>query len=843
MKKTVSAILPVIVLVIAFGAFMCFGGMGTASADNNRCGENLTWTLDENGTLTVSGSGEMEDYSAGDPAPWYQYTNDITAAVIDSGVTSIGKCAFLECGEIKSVTIAESVTDIGIGAFSDCSSLTSVTIPDSVTSIGDYAFYKCSSMTDVTIPKNVTSIGKAAFSRCYAFTSIMLPDSVTNIDDHTFSFCMALESITIPDSVASIGDSAFSFCTALASVTIPESVTSIGDDAFIYCDKLRDVYYAGSEAQWNAITIGANNDSLTSANIHNTRGSCGENLTWTLDETGTLTISGSGEMYDYDNYGDHAAPWNEFRDSITNVVIDSGVTSIGAYAFYDCIGVTDITIPDGVTSIGEWAFSGCESLASVTIPDSVTSIGEGTFSDCSTLESITLPESVTSIGNYAFSYCIALTSAVIPDGVTSIGYSAFSFCTALENVVLPESITSIGEDAFDFISNLRDVYYAGSEAQWNAIVIRPDDGPLSSAAMHFDSESLPTVNNNGSCGENLTWTLDETGTLTISGNGEMYNYNADNHAPWYEDIYKITNVVIDSGVTSIGDFAFSFCEYLESVTIPDSVTNIGSYAFSGCNALDSVTIPDSVTSIGDGAFAYCALERVTIPEGVTEISDCTFYNCGSMTDITIPASVTSIGSGAFIYCYELNDVYYAGSEAQWNAIVIRPDNAPLSSAAMYFDGESLPSVNTGNSCGGNLTWTLDDTGTLTISGNGKMHDYDRAMDHPAPWYEDRDNITNVIIDSGVMRIGNDAFSNCESLESVTIPDSVTNIGSYAFSGCSALASVTIPDSVTSIGDGAFYYCDKLRDVYFTGSEAQWNAITVGADNELLTGAKIHFDAA
>ena len=228
----------------------------------------------------------------------------LTSVTIPDSVTSIGEQAFSECTSLTSVTIPDSVTSIGEQAFSECTSLTSVTIPDSVTSIGEQAFSECTSLTSVTIPDSVTSIGDGAFASCTSLTGIWvaegnndyssdasgvlfnkdkitlvqcpgtfreytIPDSVTSIGEQAFMGCSSLTSVTIPDSVTSIHWGAFYDCTSLTSVTIPDSVTSIGAWAFRDCTSLTDVYYAGSEAQWKAISISSNgNDDLLTANIH-----------------------------------------------------------------------------------------------------------------------------------------------------------------------------------------------------------------------------------------------------------------------------------------------------------------------------------------------------------------------------------------------------------------------------------------------------------------------------------------------------------------------------------------------------------------------------------------------
>ena len=233
---------------------------GTCGAEGD--GSNLTWTLDSEGVLTISGSGDMHGYDHLG-APWYGIRSPVKSAVIADGVTSIGESSFYKCTSLTSVTIPDSVTSIGYKAFGSCESLTSVTIPDSVTSIGDGAFSCCTSLTSVTIPNSVTSIGDSAFYDCTSLTSV-----------------------TIPNSVTIIGVAAFSCCTSLTSVTIPDSVTIIGGSAFFDCDNLTDVYYTGTEIAWNKIKISDYSDVLKNATIHYFS-------EWTREKEPTCTEPGS----------------------------------------------------------------------------------------------------------------------------------------------------------------------------------------------------------------------------------------------------------------------------------------------------------------------------------------------------------------------------------------------------------------------------------------------------------------------------------------------------------------------------------------------------------------------
>ena len=307
-KRLLSFVLAVLMIVSILPAT----ALAANIVDSGTCGakgSNLTWTLDSEGVLTISGSGDMHGYGSSG-APWYGSRSRVKSAVIADGVTSIGDDAFKGCTSLTSVTIPDSVTSIGWDAFAGCTSLTSVTIPDSVTSIGDDAFYNCRSLTSVTIPDSVTSIGMSAFDGCQSLTSVTLPDSVTSIGNAAFYTCTSLTSVTIPDSVTSIDVNAFAGCTSLTSVTIPDSVTSIGEWAFDGCT------------------------SLTSVTIPNSVTSIGDSA---------------------------------FSDctSLTSVTIPNSVTSIRSQAFDGCRSLTSVTIPDSVTRIGDWAFNNCESLTDI----------------------------------------------------------------------------------------------------------------------------------------------------------------------------------------------------------------------------------------------------------------------------------------------------------------------------------------------------------------------------------------------------------------------------------------------------------------------------------------------
>ena len=359
----------------------------------------------------------------------------------------------------------------------------------------------------------------------------------------------------------------------------------------------------------------------------------GSNLTWTLDSDGVLTISGSGDMYDY---GLFDAPWYGIRSLVKSAVIADGVTSIGEKAFLYCTSLTSVTIPDSVTSIDYGAFYNCTSLTSVTIPDSVTSIGYCAFYECTSLTSVTIPDGVTSIGEATFRYCTSLTSVTIPDSVTSIGDSAFDGCVSLTSVTIPDSVTSIGGGAFSNCAALTGIWVAEGNS-------------------HYSSDA-----------SGVLFSKDKTTLVQCPG--------------------TLAECTIPDSVTSIGDWAFAGCTSLTSVTIPDSVTSIGAWAFGNCTSLTSVTIPDGVTSIGEYTFYNCtSLTSVTIPDSVTSIGDSAFDGCVTLTSVTIPDSVTRIGGYAFSGCESLTNVYFTGTEEAWNGITIDDGNDALKNANIHYN--------------------------------------------------------------------------------------------------------------------------------------------------------------
>ena len=420
--------------------------------DEGTCGTNLTWTLDSDGTLTISGEGAMTDYN-GDVAPWDAKRAQIKNVLIGNGITRIGDYAFYECTRLTEISIPDSVTNIGDSAFYHCSRLTQISIPDSVTSIGSYAFCDCSSLTQISIPDSVTGIKGYTFYDCSSLTQISIPDSVTIIGNSAFSYCSSLTKISIPDSVISIGDSAFYHCSSLTEISMSNSVSSIGEYAFSYCSSLAQISIPNSVISIRSYVF-SNCSSLTEVSIPNSISSIGE---YAFSYCSSLT-----EVSIPDSVSSIGGYAFSYCSSLAQISIPNSVTNLGYYTFYKCSSLTEISIPDSVTYLGYATFSYCYSLTKISIPDSVIHIEDYTFYDCSSLTQISIPDSVTSIGNIAFAHCSSLTEISIPDSVTSIGFSAFLYCSSLTEISIPDSVISIGYAAFSDCSRLTKISIPGS---------------------------------------------------------------------------------------------------------------------------------------------------------------------------------------------------------------------------------------------------------------------------------------------------------------------------------------------------------------------------------------------
>ena len=439
------------------------GILSASAATSGTCGNNIKWEFNAE-TLTISGTGEMYNYSMATEQPWYDNYFSIKKIVIKAGVTSIGNYAFSGFTNLTDVTIPDSVTCIGEHAFRWNRKMTNIKLPDSVDNIKEGAFQE-TGLTTITIPNRITTIVEDMFYGS-KLENIEIPINVTSIEKSAFSWCQDLESVIIKGNVTSIGLYGFNNCRKLTSITLPDSLITIGEMAFNYCICLEQINIPGS------VTNISNNAFLD----------CSSLIKITVDDNNTSYYSEDGVLYSKDKTKLIRYPAGKEN---VKFEIPDGILEICDDAFRYCSNLTSITIPSSVKSIGTYAFCGCSGLTSVTISSGVTSISNGAFSSCSNLTSIAIPSSVTSIGTYVFKGCSSLTNIVIPEGVTSIRGYTFSDCSSLTSVTIPDGVTDIGTHAFSGCDNLTTTYYNGTEEQWSKIRIDTSNTQLTQNIIYF----------------------------------------------------------------------------------------------------------------------------------------------------------------------------------------------------------------------------------------------------------------------------------------------------------------------------------------------------------------------
>ena len=595
---------------------------------NGSCGASSTWELTSDGVLTISGTGDMQNYASGD-APWYQYMDTIKAVKIDTGINKIGKCSFYGCTSLETLELPEGLTEIDSSSFTGCKKLKNINFPESLTKVNFSAFKNCSSLTEVTISDKVT-VGNSAFFGCKGLKKAVVNCKI--ISKELFSGCTELEEIKLGENVTELNTKAFTN-TGVKSITIPESVTKVSDRVFYQCTKLE-------EATVNSISAGNtlfyNCTALKKVYI-------GSKLT----EINPKIFSGCTSLEEL-----NLAP-----DNRTLKIVDSAIYSTDGKVLQMCVpgkqGV--LTIPNGVEEIAENAFQDCTRLEKIVLPSTINGLSASAFTGCISLKEIvfsgedgnykvqdgivyttdgkivfclsgisgeiTVPEGVTELSDYAFRGCKDITKVKLPSTLTVVGAGVFSGCSSLETVVIPESVTKIGSGAFSSCSKLQSI-------------------------------QLPK------------------GLTELAGG-------------IFSGCSSIKEIKLPDGITSIGSSAFANCTSLKTITIPVGVTSFlggigygdNGNTFYGCTSLEKIELPEGVTELPSQAFRECnSLAEIVLPSTLTAVG----YNVFSNPDITIHFG----GSGKqwkaiqniSILSFVTPDYYYGAAQDD-SIIVTQPEKA------------------------------------------------------------------------------------------------------------------------------------------------------------------------
>lgn len=587
-----------------------------AAVAQGNCGDHLTWALSRDGVMTISGYGDMWNYRLSynsrsniykTNAPWMSASSSVAVWKVEivGNVTSIGDYAFYRLKTLGYNTLyfPETLRKIGKGAFAECNGYRSVIeLPEGLETIDDCAFQNCSKWSFNQLPTTLKKIGSNAFEGCgnlyfnfdksarvqvgeEAFKNAYIgetPLSLVGFSEVSSGMFQGtnIYGVNLPSYITKIGSNAFKNCTNLGYVHIQGNVTEIPAECFSGCGKLGDI--SGLEK---------------------------------------ITCIGASALKGTNFY---------------SFIIPSNVKTIANYAFQSCKNLKELTIPVSVTSIGASAFDGCSNLEKVRYlgtqaqwdaigvgsgndtlleklvvkPDASGNLknglswalyndgkleisGNGAMQDFSSasaapwskakVQTVVLENGVISIGKHAFSNCVNLTSITIPEGITEIGAEAFRGCTNLDSIQLPASLKTVQQNVFSGCAALNTVCYSGKLNQWGQLTIAAGNQALTNAKLLYEGRYAVS----GTYCTGVAWKLDANGTLTISGTGKMVDYTGDAVIETWQDA-DVQKVIIQQGITEIGEGVFSRCTNLEEVTVSSSVTEIGSNAFSGCAALTTI---------------------------------------------------------------------------------------------------------------------------------------------------------------------------------------------------------------------------------------------------------------
>lgn len=772
--------------------------------DIGTCGANLTYVLDRNGCLNITGEGAMIDYKDASAVPWFSLRSLITKVTFNGNITNIGAYAFDYCVNLTSISIPDSVVSIGAYSFYGCSGLREITIPNNVTGIGASAFASCINLSTVTISDSVTSIGASAFAGCTSLTNISIPESVTSIGEGAFDNtgidtsqiafrrgnCGAnlkwallgnhqlriygtgamtdfssssapwykereqIAEVILSEGVSGIGDYAFVGCKTLTSVVLADSVTRIGKHAFAQCNGVSEIdlgniseiaEYAFEQSGLIEIQISG---SATVTIGNDAFAGCAALKTVRLEQCTLIAgdriwkaCTGLEKLTISAGFAEIGSSLFADCTALSQVTLTGKCLDIGAYQFSACTALTNISIPNGVTTLGSYAFQNCTGITEITLPDSVTEVQAGVFSGCRGLEKIQFSKHLETIGDYAFQNCILFTSMVIPDSVTSMGSGVFSGCNKLESLTLP------------FVGSRKEPESASQETLFAYIFGTTSYAEATAVKQYYSDSAYSTF-----------YLPDSLVRVTITGGKLMYGA--------FDHCSNIKQISIPDTVTGIAPYVFRDCKGLEDIVIADGVTEIGKYALSGCSGLASISLPENLQSIGSAAFSDCtALEKIKLPQQITQIADKLFQGCTSLQGISITGQVESIGEEAFRGCKAIKNISLSAKLTELGKGAFR-------------DCTELQRIT--------VPAGVTVIGDYTFSGCAALQEASIA--------------------GSVTNIGAYAFSKCVLLESITISETVTEIGSYAFSGCEAIKTMKLPQGISKIGNYAFQNCMGLTEM-------------------------------
>ena len=709
-----------------------------------QCGDDLTWTLDSSGTLTISGTGPMYNYSLWDN-PWCDIalrssgiSTRVVNAVVSSGVTALGERALADCGSMVSVSLPETLLTVGESCFMSSDALRSITIPNSVRSIGLGAFTACKNLLRVTLGRGLQRIGGQAFRECSSLSSIVIPDGVKKIEYLTFSDCANL-----------------------MEITIPHTVTVIENHAFANCNILSRVTFTGTRAQWNAIDMGDDNDPLLSANI-----------TFAGSGPAAPTVTGGN-----DSQGRPTLKWNAVSGAAKYEVYRARSLN-GDYIKYSTTTGTAYTNTSYIEN-GNTYYYKVRALDASGTAGAWSSIVSVTYRAASTG---TLPAPTVTGGNDTQGRPTLKWKAV--SGAAK--YEVYRARSLNGDYIKYSTVTGTSYTNISYIENGNTYYYKvraldanGTAGPWSDVVAVTCRLGLTAPSVTGgnDSQGRPT----------LKWDK-------VAGAAKYEVYRARSRSGEYIKYSTVTG----TSYTNIS-YIENGNTYYYKVRALDANGTAGAWS-SVVSVTYKQTLPAPTVTGGNDSQGRPTLKW----NAVSGAAKYEVYRARSMNGDYIKYSTvtgTSYTNTSYIengntYYYKVRALKSDGTAGAWSSIVSVTYRKPA--AATVASGK----------CGDSAAWKLDAEGTLTISGTGRMYDYEWPADRGGttpPWLANkyRDSIRALRVEQGITYIGRCAFDSCGNLSDVTLPTSLRIIGPWAFNDCTALRSIQLPEGLTTIKEDAF----------------------------------------
>ena len=662
-------------------------------------GTNLSWVLDNDGTLTITGTGRMRPEA-------FNIDLRIKSVVIGEGVENIAEKAFYQCSNLISVIMPNTVTEIDIKAFEYCKKLTDINFSAVLHTIDENAFYGTGLQT-VVLPDSLSELNRGAFATCYALISVELPDSLKVIEESVFFNCEKLSDITFSESLETIKPYAFHMCKSLTELIFPDSLQTISG-SFSGCTGITKIHLGSQFQSFKAdtfsscinikeITVSENNIYFSAYNnlLYNKEktellfspfkisgevilpstlkklntdksisysvfDNCPEITAFIVEEGNNTLISLDGIIYTADMKTLVACP----QGKIGAVNIEEWVELIDYHAFYNCLNITDVTMPDSVITISNSAFYKCTNLQNVSFSQNLKTISSNAFKECISLKSVNLPDSVLTIDFYAFENCAGLTEIEFSDALQTISNSAFSGCSSLTEIVLPDSLTLLGMYVFEKCTALKKVDIGSLTAKIYQVAFDKCE-VLEEFIVSQNNTSYSVV-------DGILYDADKTkliavpeavkGEITIPSTVTTFTYNLIDEC----EFITAVNVETDSKyLSSVDGIVYTkdkknliVCPRGKTgdVDIAEGAETIGIYSFDHCSNITSVNFPSTLLTIENWALRYCsALTDITTTESgsLKTIKSYAFANCQSLKNISLPDTVEYIGAWTFEYCNNL----------------------------------------------------------------------------------------------------------------------------------------------------------------------------------------------